>query len=357
MNLYKKFLFLLIFQLLLFSFYSNAQIGGNNTYEFLNLSVSARSAALGGNLISVKDDDINLTFHNPSLLSKEMNNNLALTYINYFGDINYGYAVYSRSYDKIGSFMSGLQFVNYGKFTQADATGQITGEFKAGEYALNTGFGRQLDSMFSIGVNLKTIYSSLEQYNSFGSALDFAATYNNTKQAFTFAAVIRNVGVQWKSYRKDNREPLPFEIQCGFSKKPKHVPFRFSMVFQHLQKWDLTYEDPNNPSVKTDPFTGEELKQNKIAVFGDKLMRHVVLGGEFLLTKNFNIRLGYNYQRRKELSVETKPGMIGFSFGFGVKISKFNLSYGLAKYHLAGASNLFSITTNLNDFYSKGNRQ
>ena len=33
-----------------------AQIGGDATYQFINLPFSARTASLGGNLISVKDD-------------------------------------------------------------------------------------------------------------------------------------------------------------------------------------------------------------------------------------------------------------------------------------------------------------
>ena len=40
----------------------------------------------------------------------------------------------------------------------------------------------------------------------------------------------------------------------------------------------------------------------------------------------------------------------GFSWGFGIRISKFHLNYGRASYHLAGASNHFSITTDLSSF-------
>ena len=45
--------------------------------------------------------------------------------------------------------------------------------------------------------------------------------------------------------------------------------------------------------------------------------------------------------------------MVGFSWGFGIKISKFHFSYGRATYHLAGGSNHFSLSTNLSDFYHK----
>ena len=73
-----------IYFLIIFSFGASAQIGGVGTYEFLNLPVSARTAALGGNIMSVKDNDINASFQNPSLLNPSMDNSLSLSFINYF---------------------------------------------------------------------------------------------------------------------------------------------------------------------------------------------------------------------------------------------------------------------------------
>lgn len=340
------------FLLLIYSV-SLAQIGGRAVYSFLNLPFAARTASLGGNAISVKDDDINLTFQNPSLLSKAMNNQFAFSYINYFSDINYGYTSYAHKIKEKGVFSAGLQFLNYGSFTRADETGATNGQFKAADYSFNMSYAQAIDSNFTIGASLKNIYSALEQYTSFGTAIDIAGTYYNARYQFAATTVIRNIGVQWKPYRKGNNEPLPFEIQMGISKKIAKAPFRISIVGQNLQTWDLTYLDPNNPLATTDPLTGETIKQNKTKIWGDKLMRHIVLGGELLLTKNFNLRIGYNYQRRKELMVDTKPGLVGFSFGFGIKISKFHLSYGRAAYHLAGPSNHFTLSVNFSEFVKK----
>lgn len=332
---------------------ASAQVGGGSTYKFLDLPVSARVGALGGSAIATKDDDINLTFQNPSLLDSSMSNKLTLSYINYFSDVNFGYVGFGKHFSKVGTFSAGMQFISYGKFTAADETGVITGDFKAGEYALNFGYARPIDTLFSIGANLKTIYSDLAGYTSVGSALDLSSTYHNSKRQITAAIVVKNIGMQFKTYSGGDREPLPFEIQAGFSKKPRHVPFRFSVIGQHLQKWNLQYDDPLDPKLTVDPLTGEEIKQSKVKDIADNTMRHLVFGGEFLLTKNFHIRLGYNYQRRKELQVTGRPGMTGISFGLGLKISKFHLSYGRASYHLAGASNHFTLTTNLSDFVSK----
>jgi hypothetical protein len=276
---------------------------------------------------------------------------VVLNYVNYFAGINYGYAAYSRSYDSIGSFAAGLQYVNYGQFTEADATGEVLGNFKAAEYALHLGYAKTFDTLWSVGANLKTIYSSLYDYNSLGFALDIGGTYYNPKSEFTAAIVIKNAGFQVNRYRKGNGEPLPFEIQLGLSKKLAHMPFRFSLIAHNLQKPDLSYQDPALTETQVDPLTGEEVEPKKR--IGDKIMRHFIFGGEFVPSKNFNIRVGYNYHRRQELKVESKTGLVGFSMGVGIKISKFRFNYGLASYHLAGATHHISISTNISDFYSK----
>lgn len=327
-----------------------SQTGGNNTYEFLNLTNPARVAALGGTLISVKDNDLNLSFQNPALLDSTMHNELAMSYTDYFAGIHYGYAAYSRTYKKIGSFSAGMQYLDYGNFTAATVTGEITGQFTSNEYCMNLAYGRHIDSMFSVGATLKTIYSKLATFTSYGNAVDIGGVYNNTKHFFSTALVIKNIGRQWKPY--DNiREPLPFEIQLGVSKKLAHAPFRLNLTAAHLEKWNLTYTDPN--AITVDPITKAPIEKKKLGAFGDKLARHLVLGGEILLSKNFHLRVGYNYERRQELKLEGHTGITGFSFGFGLKVSKFNLSYAYARYHMAGGPNHFTISTNFSEFYSK----
>ena len=329
---------------------TSAQIGGSHTYQFLSLPNSARIAALGGNFLAIKDDDITLAIANPSLITKDMNNKLALSYINYYADVNYGFAAYSHSFNKIGSFVTSLQYIDYGSFTQADVTGETYGTFKAGEYAFNIGWGKSLDSNFSIGSNFKTILSSLETYSSFGIAVDVAASYQSKNKRFVTSLLLKNIGRQLSYYTEGNRESLPFEIQLGFSEKLKHAPFRFSLLLNHLENWDLTYEDPLNPSIKIDPLTKEVIEKSKFSKFGDNLMRHAVFGVEFIPSNSFNIRFGYNYQRRQEMKVESALSTVGFSWGFGFRVSKFYFSYAHVIQHLAGSSNFFTIATNLSAF-------
>ncbi|MDQ3190299.1 MAG: type IX secretion system protein PorQ [Bacteroidota bacterium] len=338
-------LYLLLLFTLISAFSTFAQVGGRGVYGFLNLPPSARISSLGGNLISVKDDDLTLGFVNPSLLNKSMDKMIVMNYLNYFSDINSGYVGFAKSHEEHGSFSIGMQYMNYGRFTSAQPNGDITGEFTAGDYALNVGWGKGFGKYLSTGANLKFIYSALESYESFAVAADFAGTYYNEEEGFGAAILAKNIGTQIIAYRKGNTEPLPIEMQIAVSKKLPHAPFRFSLAFENMQRLRMA---PKDTTSNFNSVTGEEENKN-IGFFGHAL-RHLVPGVEIMPTKNFNIRLGYNLQRSHELKVDSRPGTIGFTWGFGFRISKFHLSYGRAAYHLAGASNHFTISTNLSSF-------
>ncbi len=328
-----------------------AQTGGDAVYKFLNLTSSARAAALGGNFMAVNDGDITQALFNPSIISPRMDNNLSMSFVDYFAGVNYGYTSYANSFDEIGSYVATVQYINYGEFISAMENGQTNGTFTANELALNLGWGRELDSLFSIGANFKLIYSGFEEYQSYGLAVDVAGSYHNPEKQLTVSLIARNIGTQLKPYRSGNTERLPFEINLGISQRLKHLPFRYSVLLTNLHKWDLTYIDPNDPNNKYDPNTGELLEKDVVSDFLDKAMRHVVIGGEFLPSKILSLRAGYNYQRRKELGVYNKMGTVGFSWGIGLRVSKFQIDYSRATYHLNGSPNYITISTNLSDFF------
>ncbi|NOU58750.1 type IX secretion system protein PorQ [Marinifilum caeruleilacunae] len=330
--------------LILFGFQTFAQSAGENIYEFLNLGSSARVAALGGDQVALGNVDADYAFYNPAALHPELDQSINLNYVSYLADINYGYASYTKSYKKIGTFSLGMHYVNYGKFTEADELGDITGNFKASDYALFISYGKQINENVRIGVTLKPIYSSLEKYNSFGLATDMAVIYDSSDKLFRAALVARNFGYQVKPYYGSHREDLPNEVLIGLSTKLQHAPFRFALTYRHLEKFDQSYQSELNQV--DDSFSNQSSEDG----FVEKALKHVILGAEFLPTKNFSVRLGYNFQRRDELSVEEKKSTVGFTWGFGFKISRFRINFASAKYHLAGSSNHFSVSTRLSDF-------
>lgn len=339
------------FGLVLSAFLSFGQTGGVGTYKFLELPNSARVAALGGNLISISDGDLNFSFHNPALLDSTIHNHIALNYVNYFALIKFGYAAYSHHFSRIGTFSAGIHYIDYGDFMRADEYGFRNGTFDAREYAINLIYSRcVVDSMLQVGINIKPVISNLENYTSIGIATDLGLYYYNHSALFGAALVVKNAGSQIKPYYGSHYENLPFDIQLGVSKRLAHAPFRFTLTAQHLKRWKMTYELDED---KTNAFGEEEKTPGKMEEFSDNLFRHFIVGIEFMPGKNFHARIGYNHQRRKEMIIEDKTGFTGISWGFGVKIYKFKIDYGRATYHIAGASNHFSLSTNISEFYSK----
>lgn len=339
---------LIIFLLLLEASVLHAQIGGNATYKFLNLAPSARITALGGNLIAGADGDLNNAAQNPSLLNSRMHNSVVFNAVNYFNDIGYGYVAYANRFRQKASLQGGIQYVNYGDFSETDATGKLTGNtFTARDYAYILGAAMPGDYNLTYGANVKFIYSHLAEYKSYGMATDLSATYKDSAAAFVAALVLKNIGYQFRPYVDGSREQLPFEIQLGISKRLSHAPFRYYIVAHDLQKFDLTYKDPEDPSRQIDLATGQPIDK-KISL-ADKVGRHLQGGVELILSENFMIRVGYNHQRRQELALYSRGSNVGFSFGLGLRIKKIQLSYGTAKYHLAGSTHQFSIGINLNE--------
>ena len=332
----------------------NAQIGGYGTYKFLDYTNSARIAGLGGNFLAINDNDVTLTLANPSLITPAMNNNLAFSYVKSPGGVNYGYVAYSRSFSKAGSFVGSLQYINYGKFTGADASGNLTNDFTASEYALTVGWGRQLSPLFSIGANGKLIYSQLETYRSFGIAVDVAGTYTSKDKSFNASLIGKNIGTQIVPFLPGQYEPLPFQLQIGLSEQLKHIPVRFSQLFTNLQRWDLTYLDLTDPANIPDPITGQVKQKTGVGKFADNAMRHIVLGAELTIAKVVSVRIGYNYQRRQELKLNGKAGMAGFSLGAGLRVKMFNLSYTYGNDQAGSPNrNYITLAVNLQEFTKK----
>ncbi|MFC2114130.1 type IX secretion system protein PorQ [Bacteroidota bacterium] len=327
-----------------------SQLGGQSTYSFLELPYSARCAALGNNMVPIYDKDLTLAINNPSLLNEDMNGKVNLTYSNYLADVNFGNASFGHTFkNKIYSIAS-IRYINYGDFIEADEFGNIIGQFSAGEYALNFAAATAINANWTTGAGLKLIYSSFEQYNSSGIATDYAISYHSDDMLFTSSFLISNLGFQIKPYSPGNREPLPLNLQLGLSKKFEHMPLRFIMVAHHLNKFNFAYVDPNKQIIRSFDGTTEE---EDVAPFSEKLFRHFIFAGEFVLSENLHFRVGYNHQRRKELQLATRPGLAGYSWGFGIRISKFYLSYGNTIYHLAGGSHMFSVTITPSEFLKK----
>ncbi len=322
----------------------------DGTYNFLNMTSSSRVAALGGTVVPVYDSDIQSVTSNPSLINPGINNSLSLSYVDYYNDINIASIQYGRTFDKIGSFVGTIQYNNYGDFRYSDETGfQDDLGFTVSDYIFTLGWGRRLSDRFCIGANLKFAGLQYENNTSFAVAVDLSGTYRS-ESGWIFSAVARNIGAELYNNYQGFRSELPFRMQAGASKKLEHLPLTFIFVYDNIQKWDLSYEDPLDLENNYDPMTGEMKEKSRIDKLAKNLFSHVVVAGELNLGKNLVIRLGYNYGLRQNMKSPTKKGAVGLSYGVGINVYKFNISYSRSEMHIHGSPNYITITTNLDSF-------
>ncbi|GAA4299675.1 type IX secretion system protein PorQ [Aestuariibaculum suncheonense] len=323
--------------------YSYAQLGGEATYQFLNLVSSPRQAALGGKVLTNVDYDVTQGLFNPATINPEMDNQLALNYTSYLGGISYGTASYAYTVDRrTQTFHGGITYINYGFFDGYDEDGNSTGTFTGNETALSLGYALQIGySDFYFGGNLKLITSKLEQYNSFGAAVDLGLIYIDEVNDFHAALAVRNLGTQITTYA-GLHEKLPFEVDFGMSQTLENVPIRWHVTLENLQEWPIARP---NPSRVTSDLSGNQTEE-KIGFLG-QVMRHTILGAEVFPEGGFNIRLGYNFRRSEELRLVDQRNFAGLSAGFSIKLNKMRFSYTHAKYTSAANSNFFGLQIDL----------
>ncbi len=327
-----------------------AQLGVDNTFLSSQLVFSARMGALGANGHAIKDGDLNVATFNPALLDSTNHNQFSFSYINYLANINYGQVAYARQINKTVTMAASINYLSYGQFTQTNVFGEELGEFNAGEYIVNITGSHQIDSLFSIGANLKFLYGQMAEYTSTAMAVDIAGVYHNPKINTTVSLMMVNIGAPLSYYTENEKPNLPFQINLAAAHRLKNAPFRFLLLAENLQRWKMVSEE--EAQEERDPLTGELITES-MDTFGENLMRHLTFGVEILIGKNMFLRGGFNYRRRQELKAPDRSGLAGISFGAGLKIYKFHLSYGHATYSQAGASNHLTITTRFSDFASK----
>lgn len=320
-----------------------AQLGGRATYQFLNLMSSPRQTALGGKIITNVDYDVTQAIYNPATINVDMDNQLAFNYANYLGDIRYGTAAYAYTVDRrTQTFHAGVTYVNYGNFDGYDEFGNSTGSFTGNEVAVSFGYALQIGfSDFYAGANVKLISSKLEQYSSFGGAVDLGLIYIDSNLDFNAAMVVRNIGTQFTTYAGLN-EPLPLEIDVGLSQTLQNVPIRWHLTFENLQQWPIATP---NPARATTDLSGNQT-QEKIG-FLSELIRHTIVGVELFPRRGFNLRMGYSFRRAEELRIEELRNFSGLSFGIGVKFNKLRFSYTHARYSLASNTSFLGMQISL----------
>lgn len=309
---------------------------GSSVFHFLNLPVSSRMNALGGENVAISDNDISMAFMNPSLLTAHTDKVLQLNYAYYLAGTMFGSVMYGHNY-KENYFAAGIHYLDYGKMQYADELGNLLGSsFTAKDICVNLMYARQLGPMFRVGATLKPIFSVYESYTSFALGADVGGHFQTRDSALHIGLALRNIGWQLKAFHEEdygqNTEMLPQNLELGLSYRLKHAPLRFSLTVHNMQRWNIA---PRETNVK----------------WYDMLFRHTIWAID-IVPKNekFYITASYNHRRQAEMSITDVSSIAGLAFGAGVKIYKFQLGLAISQYSKSNFTYQVSLSTDINSF-------
>lgn len=329
--------------------------GGQRAMEYLRLPNSPHISALGGINVSNADKDIAFALQNPALMRPGLHNNLGLNYNFYYSGISLANMQYGYHVPEVNtSFVLGVQYLNYGDFTQTDNLGNQMGDFKANDYTITLGASRQYLEKWRYGAALKYTASSLYDKNAAAIVGDVGISFMDTASLITIGATAKNMGVMINKYNPNNpAEPLPFDLQIGITKRFKYVPLRLMATIHHLYEWDIRYDDPADVQ-ENNLFGNEDTAAKPKTYFTDKLFRHFIFGAEILIGKRLLVSASYNHLHRSELVIQDRTGLAGFAFGLGLDLNKFQVHFAQSYYHIAGPYNEIGLNMSLNKLFGIG---
>ena len=312
-----------VFSLLvaLWALFANAQ-ESQTQYNFLRLPVSAHAAALGGDNITIIEDDPTLTFNNPALLGSVSDKTMNLNFMTYMQGAITGSASFSRTINDKASWAATAQYVDYGKMKETDASNIQTGEFSARDIALSGAFSYLLAKNLMGGITAKFITSYIGQYNSIAVGVDLGLNYYNPDTEWSFSAVARNLGGELKAYDEEYGK-MPLDVMVGATKRLGNSPLRLSASLVDLTHWNY------------------------------KFINHWVFGVDILLGEQFYVAAGYNLRRANEMKIvandEEKGSShgAGISLGAGLQLERFKLQVAYGKYHVSSSSLMINLSYSL----------
>lgn len=286
-------------------------------YNFLQLPVSAHVAGLGGENITLVEDDATLIFHNPALIQNVTDRTLNLNMMTYMQGTITGSASFVKAWGDRATWGLSGRYMDYGRLKEMNEQGEQTGTFGARDVALAGTLAYGLTERISGGITAKLAASYMGNYNSLAALVDLGLNYWDEDNEWSISVVARNLGGQLKAF-EDDFERMPLDVQVGVSKRLLSSPLRLSVTLVKLNTWE----------------------------YG--IGKHFVLGADLLLGSQFYLALGLNPLRVSEMKVSSGDGQsahgAGLSIGAGMQLERLKLHLAYAKYHVSASSLLLNIS-------------
>lgn len=296
--------------------------GSLSSFGFLQLDASARANALGGAFSAVSDGDVNGLFYNPALPSPATSQSVTVSYLNHLSDANAGTFGYSHPMGLLGTTVSGgLRYVDWSTVDREE----LPGTAEEREAILTMGASRLLGARTRSGVNLHLLHAQADQARATVLAADVGAVYRIPTHRLALGGVLRHLSVMLDRFEREQRD-LPLDLHLGLSKHVTQLPILLSIT-----AYDLLRPD-------------EEVDHQSSF---DRVLSHLVFGGELQLGEVLHFRLGYNHRRNQELAFANQFDLVGVSMGFGLDVGQIAVDYAYSSWSDLGAQHQFTLRADL----------
>ena len=280
-------------------------------FHFLRTFPGARPSAMSGAFISFAGD-IHSIYYNPAGLAEIKGRVASASYLNHVLDFQSGFAAYSQPLKNLGQLAVSVNYMDYGEFDETDVNGNQVGKFNAGSYYLTASLARMLNKNLLVGASAKFIHSAIDKYSASAVAVDLGMIYHVPFiQDFNFGVGVFNLGTAVSAFI-DSKDNLPLNVVVGFSKKLAHLPLEYS--------------------ISANKYIDDDVQLN--------------VGGEFTLSKNVWLRLGYSSLGKNQKIGATGDQFAGMSLGLGMLWRNYQLDYSLSSYGAIGYLNRMSFSYN-----------
>ena len=300
-----------------------------SAFNTLRLPASSHAAALGGQNVTLIEDEPTAGWYNPALYANVSDLSAGLDFMTYAAGSTWMGAHFVKAFGERHTMAVGAQYMNYGKMDETDEAGNTLGQFSAKDIVIGAGYSYVLSDRWTGGANLKMMVSNLADYTALAAAIDVGVNYYDDENDLSVSASLQNIGTQLKAYHDGQRTHLPFTLALGFSKGMAHLPVRFHVTMTDVTRWKSSYY--------VLPENKDKDKSDKVG-FGKIALNHFVLGLDILPTDYLYLSVGYNFRRAYELKASGSSHLAGLSAGAGVNVKHFKFGVSYAKYHQASNS-------------------
>jgi hypothetical protein len=281
---------------------------GTTVAPFLKLGFGARASGLGEAYSSLATDATG-EYWNIGAVAFADKSQVAYMHNNIYQDVSHNYISYIHKLSESSFITAGLSYISLGNLDKIRITNfytpEIIGQYEYTNSVISVGYSKKFDvfrnTPFSLGLNLKSIRSSIDVYSASAVALDIGSFYE-LNETINMAVLVKNLGTKMKYVQEKEDLPLTYVLGCSVN----------------LEKRIILSLDFNFSPYEQDTFN---------------------FGTEYILADFISLRAGYNSVNDLEDGIT--------NFGIGMKLLNFDFDYAYMLYGALGNSHKFSLNYEL----------